>query len=470
MSAGSSTFGPDLRAAIRDAHLPEHDARGLMPLAAARRWLDNRTVYEKGTGSTTGGHHVLESDTTWAALVSLADAAEFVAHARRLWWRFHVRGNDNIALVERYGDGVLPWLADRVDSRGVLHNVPWCVLPCLLALNTEAAYGVAARVRAVTEQIDTPAWRPAGCDTEVLRQWVVRHPEPGYRLLAERAEAADEVAVTAVGTLFRTDPRGTAQRLAAAVGEPAAQRLLDRLGLAVPPLPEAVRALLEQAPVLDVAAGAPVSLTELDEFFADGLGPMWDNANYYTAAMRLTGFATPGGTDGLVFQSVVTGLGDAGVHLDFHRFGFGLAAGPMWSIARELVDEDEAARLTEITDAEDVSLPNGVVRLETPSAEQRGRMDALMVALTADRAARDCAFLDAAQLKQELSLPDATRELFVLDAWGHPDMGEQSPSETVDIVLAVEALRARRAITRSVTGRSRDAHLHDRDRILGGWA
>ncbi|GAA1396552.1 hypothetical protein ACFQZ4_11515 [Catellatospora coxensis] len=470
MSVGPSTFGPGLRAAIKDACLPEHDARGLMPLATARQWLAGRTVYEQGTGAISGGRHVLESDTTWAALVSLADAAEFVAQARRLRWRFHVRGKDNIALMERYGGGVLPWLADRVDEHGVLHNVPWCVLPCLLASGAPEAFDIAARVRAVTEQLDTRTWRSAGCDTEVLGWWVVRHPEPGYRLLAQRAEAADEVGVAAVGALFRTDPRGTAQRLAAAVGEVAARTLLDRLGLIVPPLPERVRALLEQAPVLDVAAGAPVSLTELDEVFEDGLGPMWTNANYYCAAMRLTGFAVPGGTDGLVFQSVTTGLADANVELEFHRFGFGLPAGPQWSLSRELLGGEEAERLAEASGEEQVTLPNGVVRLGVRPVAVRGRLDALMVALTAGRAERDRVFLDGTQLKQAVGLPETARELFVLDAWDHADLDDRLPSEWEDIVLAVEALRGRRAITRSVTEKSRDAHLRERAEILGGWA
>lgn len=470
MSVGPSPSGPDLRAAIKDACLPEHDARGLMPLATARQWLAGRTVYEQGTGSLVDGRHVLEADTTWAALMSLDDAAEFVAHARRLRWRFHVRGRDNIAPMERYGDGVLPWLADRVDEHGVLHNVPWCVLPCLLASGAPEAFDIAARVRAVDGQLDARTWRPAGCDTEVLGWWVVRHPEPGYRLLAQRAEAADEVGVAAVGALFGTDPRGTSQRLAAAVGEPAARALLDRLGLALPPLPEGVQALLEQAPVLDVEAGAPVSLAELDEVFEGGLGPMWANANYYCAAMRLTGFAVPGGADGLVFQSVMTGLADANVELEFHRFGFGLPAGPVWGQSRELIGADEAERLAEASGEEQARLPNGVVRLGVRPVTQRGRLDALMVALTAGRAERDRAFLDGAQLKQQLGLPETARELFVLDAWDHADLSDRLPSEWVDIVLAVEALRGRRAITRSVTEKLRDAHLREREEILGGWA
>ncbi|MEV4417299.1 hypothetical protein [Catellatospora sp. NPDC049609] len=469
MSDQPSPLGPGLRAAIRDARVPEPDHRGLMPLDAARAWLAGRTVYEQGSGALVEGTYVLESDTTWAALLSLADAAEFTAHARRLRWRTHVRGHGNLSLVERYGDGVLPWLSGRVDEHGVLHDVPWCVLPCLLACGTAEAFDVAARVRAVDRRIDAAPWRPDGGDTDVLCSWVVRHPDPGYRLLAVRADG-DATAAAAIGELFRTDPEGTARRLTAAVGEQAATGLLDRLGLAVPPLPAAVRAVLDAAPVCDVAAGEPLALRELDEVFADGLGPMWDNANYYCAAMRMTGYVVPGGGDGLVFQSVVTGLGDYGVHLEFHRFGCGLPAGPLWGAQQELLSEEEAERLVTAAEGEPVRLPNGLVRLAARDAERLGRMDAMMLALTADRAARDCAFLDGDQLREATGLPATARELFTLDAWAHPDMGEQPPSEAEDIVLAAAALRTRRAITRSVTGKSREEHLRERDQILGGWA
>ena len=47
------------------------------------------------------------------------------------------RWTDNLALHERYGDAILPWLRSRLRN-GVLTNVPWCVLPCLLAIGTRA--------------------------------------------------------------------------------------------------------------------------------------------------------------------------------------------------------------------------------------------------------------------------------------------------------------------------------------------
>lgn len=132
---------------MRDARLPVLDERGLMPLAEARELLAGAAVFRRGEGRMIGGRFVLESDRLWAALLSLEDAAEFVTHARRLHWETNVRGTHNLAPYERYGDGILPWIAARVNEAGILDNVPWCVLPCLLASGSKDAFDVAATVR-----------------------------------------------------------------------------------------------------------------------------------------------------------------------------------------------------------------------------------------------------------------------------------------------------------------------------------
>ena len=63
----------------------------------------------------------------WCALLSLPNAASFVEEARRLAPVPDPRGHHNLAVHERYGDEVLPWLADHLDASGALHNVPWSV-------------------------------------------------------------------------------------------------------------------------------------------------------------------------------------------------------------------------------------------------------------------------------------------------------------------------------------------------------
>jgi hypothetical protein len=293
-----------------------------------------RTRYAKGNGEMVGGRFVLESDRTWAALVSLEDADEFCAYVRGLRWEFHVRGMDNISLYERYGDGVLPWIADRVDAAGVLHNVPWCVLPCLLASANPEAFDIAARVRMVVTGVEGGPWPSPPAEAGVLCQWVVRHPDPGYRLLGERARTGDTRVIMALRTLHEVDPRGTRQRLVATVNQATVTGLYDRLDLHVPDLPEPVVAALRAAPMVDLPASLPLSIAEIDDVLDDGTGPSWDNANIFCAAMRLTAFVNPGGTDGLVFQTLANDSATASVMIEFYCFGFD-APTPLDPMARD---------------------------------------------------------------------------------------------------------------------------------------
>jgi hypothetical protein len=424
---------PNLRAAMRDARLPVLDERGLMPLAEARELLAGTTVFKQGRGRMIDGTFVLESDRVWAALLSLEDGAEFVTHATGLRWKTIVRGKENLAPYERYGDGVLPWIASRVDEDGVLHNVPWCVLPCLLASGSEDAFAIAAT------------------DPDVLRQWILRHPDTGHRLLAERAP---QVADT-IRTMHRIDPRGTAHRLEHAGG----RGVLDRLGLTTPPLPDAVRAHLDAAPRVEgLAPSLPLATAELDECFAEYLCPMWDNANYFCARMRMTGFVTPGGTDGLVFQSLVTGLGEANVRVEFHRFGFGSRFGWVHEHCHELLDEETADAIEKSR-----SVAGRALAPHPEFGDALGPLEVAMLGLEPD-----AVFLDADRLKEVLGLPAAAEALYVLDQWSMPDV-EEPPSPVPDFVLAVEALRERRAITAALHPRSPEDHLRDRIALLGGW-
>src|SRR5688572_10797029 len=151
-----------------------------MPIEQARAWLDGIDRYIKGDPiDTDDGQYILHSDRSWAALMSLADGAEFVAATRRLSWEFEVRGMENLAPLQRYGETALQWISDRIDADGTLHNTPWCLLPCLLACPTPAAFEVAARVRSVKGSTSGPH------RLSVLGRWVLGNPEPGYRLLAE---------------------------------------------------------------------------------------------------------------------------------------------------------------------------------------------------------------------------------------------------------------------------------------------
>lgn len=153
---------------MRDLGL-ELDHRGLIPLEDARERL--RAVSEMARG----GWHRIEGqvsqptdfDFLWAALLSLADADEFVTEATRLVWKFSPRGFDNVAPLERYGDAILPWLASRVDDKGTLDASPWCVVPCLLGIANKGALDVLMRIRTRPQE-----------DKERVRAWQRMHGVP----------------------------------------------------------------------------------------------------------------------------------------------------------------------------------------------------------------------------------------------------------------------------------------------------
>jgi hypothetical protein len=155
---------------------------GPMPLAQAREVLRGTRRFVKGEG-VVDGEHVLAADVLWAALLSLEDAAEFVEVASRLDWQFHPRGFNNTELHERYGDGIVPWLASRVGDDGALHNNPWCVVPCLLACASVEAFALAWDVRGV---VGATPWGGAG-DTDLVVAWATRHPEVARAELERRA-------------------------------------------------------------------------------------------------------------------------------------------------------------------------------------------------------------------------------------------------------------------------------------------
>ncbi len=171
---------PRVSDAIRGGGVVVLDERGLMPLAEARAVLRGVAAFVKGEGELLGGVNVLASDQLWAALLSLEDAAELVAEASRLAWQFQPRGMDNVDLHLRYGDGIVPWLASRVDDSGVLHDRPWCIVPCTLACDGDAAFELIWRVR-----------RVAGRQISLAAAWLDRHPATGAAALRRLAAADD---------------------------------------------------------------------------------------------------------------------------------------------------------------------------------------------------------------------------------------------------------------------------------------
>jgi hypothetical protein len=251
-----------VEAAMVAGAVAPRDERGLMPLAGARALVQAAREFRKGGGRMVGDTWVLDSDVLWAALMSLANAAEFVREATRLCWFFHPRGQDNTAPLERYGEAILPWLASFVRPDGRLVNVPWCVEPCLLAIGRAEVFALLWGVTCVSEgtgdgwpgpfaaddpgdadrrsgvDLDAPA--PAAPDEDadgLVIAWLYAHPDVGFPLLARRAGPGDARARHMLKSLAQCGPSEIFDPVRDALGE-------------------------EEARALFAAAGAPAALDE----------------------------------------------------------------------------------------------------------------------------------------------------------------------------------------------------------------
>ena len=176
-----------LAAAMREAAIT-CDERGLVPLADARAHLAAHARYEHGAGhrvagSGDRGHYVQDSDRTWAALLSLADADELAR--TELVWGMPVRAAArNTALAERYGAGLVAW-ARRFVVDGALADRPGpgCVRACLLHLGDRSV------LELLLELGDAP----------LLDDWLARDGR-----IATLVELARDAAATAARAVLRT--------------------------------------------------------------------------------------------------------------------------------------------------------------------------------------------------------------------------------------------------------------------------
>jgi hypothetical protein len=477
---------PFLQAALRDADVTELDPRGLMPLDEARAIVADATTFTRDV-----------ADRVWAALLSLGDAAEACREAGRLTWDFHVRGMGNLALVERYGDGILPWLASRVDG-GTLRNVPWCVLPCLLALPTEGALRVALTASRVDARLAHEQDGAEADEHDVAADWIDHHPGVGLPLLARWAEAGEPRAeavlrdrAAALGGVVR-------EILVDALGELDAARIVQRFELPSGELPPDVQAALDRAPVATGPGGAepkgpPWSIALLDRAAASYELPLWDNANFTCGAVRVSAYASRHG-DVLAIQQIVHWPGaQIGVGREVAVFGPGATRGlselvvPEADVAPVELDAEGLISVDGVTNAlrlwgdrdvagarvadrggvhlipqpmppehnlvsvrgvdvaVDYHLPDryeldadarATLRLVTPD-------ETLLAALCLEH--RDQVMLTGAELAARLTLPEGAVHLFDIDEPSWPSAGEPA-SSSADLVCIVEALRQRRAL------------------------
>jgi hypothetical protein len=290
----NATDWPCVHAAMRDASVTV-DERGLMPLEEARRVSASIVTFERGGPD--DDEPFVTTDLAWAALLSLADAAEFLKYALVIRWNFHVRGRDNLGPFERYGESILPWIAQAVDDAGQLRNVPWCLAPCLLAIGTIDALRLALRVVSINESLDPSA---APGPIAFAKAWTHTDPTQRLPLLVEQAKGdlgARELLSTVVSELGHA----AIDTLRASYEDP--ETVLLSLKVELPRADAEIEAQLSGLPVSSVPSGPPWTVRELDrdEFF-----PYWQVlAGYETPyAVRVSAFASEAG-DVLFVQRVV---------------------------------------------------------------------------------------------------------------------------------------------------------------------
>lgn len=182
-------------------------------------------------------------DELWDALLSLASAEEFVEVATRLAWEFHPRGFDNVELHQRYGDGIVPWLATRLDADGVLHNMPWCVVPCLLACGSAEAFALAWRARSIDGRT---GWGGAGPDGDLVTTWAQRHPDVAAAELEQLAPTSARARAYRRATGRRDRPE-TVDDVLALLDACAGRLLATRVRLAPPGAGHDVRVVAARA-------------------------------------------------------------------------------------------------------------------------------------------------------------------------------------------------------------------------------
>lgn len=286
----------DLEQAMRDANVQDLDNRGLMPLDLARRilrtdkTLDLREIDEGGKQIPP----VTRLDLGWAALLSLETCAEFLSTVEGLQWRVHPRGRDNIAPHLRYGDEILSWVSRAVDSRGVLNDAPWCLLPCLLAIDAKEALDLAATVTGLDCVMngERENWFYGEMlePDYVLVSWVKKN----FKTFCTSLEEWRPSAVIGARSLARAEPRGFPARLRSELGEISAARLLNRLGVGKIEYSRAVKHAVKSAPRAASGIKPRVNSGDIYAMFETLGGPVIGNSKVVHAAMSASGWNVAG--------------------------------------------------------------------------------------------------------------------------------------------------------------------------------
>lgn len=221
------------------------DARGLLPIDDARAYLASlRAPVEMS---------IAEADPLWRALLSLEDASELVREARRLEIRAHPRGHYNVALHERYGDAILPWLADHLDrATGTLVNVPWNVIPLLLRIGTAEAFEIVLESRAL--ELPPHEW---STPEKLVAAYASRFPHVAFSTLARRAETGDARSGELLRKLAKGRSRVALRAMQDELGPAASSALAKRLKIQAKLEVDEILAVLDEAAARDDVGAWP---------------------------------------------------------------------------------------------------------------------------------------------------------------------------------------------------------------------
>jgi hypothetical protein len=452
------------------------DERGLMPLAGARAVLKGLTTVVRGDGRMVDGVYVLDSDRVWAALLSLDDADELVRTAA-LEWKMPPRGLDNPAIAERYGSAAIDWVSAILARKSDGPGHPCLEATLLVHEGGERGLDCAIRLHAAAEK------------RLFLWTWLKQFPKAWSRLLAG-VESGSAEHVRALGRLAKTDPKGAFAALATASDAARARGAFERAGVKIP-----------QSAQASPGPRTPISLGAIEPHFLGFTYPMWDNMNYFTGAMRVTGFVCDAG-EALVWEQLSTGLGEGSlrrevtVHPSF----------PMkhtWLVHTETLlgegaivgwdGDDEVCVLTGVrrsgkayiapADGPRTSAVVPKLGCEVPLAidvagldaddvevleEGTGPAERLLIRL-GQAPHRSRIFAESEELARQAKLPDDARALFSFDVFEMPSAGERAASSP-DLVAMVDALAARQPLPRLPSHGLHPLHaVVERCRVLGGW-
>lgn len=215
----------EITAELQNGAVTEFDQRGLMPLDKARKLVATIVSFRRGKAQMINGKIYWQSDIAWAAILSLENAEEFLQEAYRIQWYFHPRGGRNTALLDRYGEGILPWLCASIRADGHFINVPWCIKECLLAIDDKKVFDFIWNIHSVTDGTEGfpgpfAADDPGDADLRInsryasaappvpdedadnfVCEWVRLHPETGIHCLRQLATAGNGRAIKLLAML-----------------------------------------------------------------------------------------------------------------------------------------------------------------------------------------------------------------------------------------------------------------------------